>query len=1651
MKYKYLITSEVQARLDKDTFANDVYERLKKYSNSTSPLKASSLIANMLVSKIKNHSGLRFVWFQEIRQDLCVYVLRRVYRHDEYSKKLTDVTKQHWMARHGMSPDEKSELEEIYKDYFKCDKREPLPEEYREYEDKRAFDKHRDVVFYELPLWQDGMKKVSKEYWMKIQEALSEGILKSFKQYDVFMYHTMNNYTITYRFGNPNSIDKSDVYLLQIVKGKEPDFEELLERKYDCEDVRELQNFSSKCYPDYYTYDYEAWKDVEEDNMANLALSEEEITILQNAKFPFFVSGLAGSGKSTVLYYLYANIYKYMAQKHPNHNMLFMSYNDTLVDKARLSVKSILSYHSSNQEFDFKQYFENQDNLKHFNSCFVSFRDFLKNAFLNEESYERFSDEKYISYEKFRELYRSEYQHGKKLSPSIVWSVIHSFIKGRGLSAFTPLDYESDAMSRNDRTVTQEVYEEVYKIWKDWYKHYYENGEKWDDLDLVRYVLTNGDFQNVFHNYSVIFCDEAQDFTKLEIDLILSLSKHSEYNLSFNPKDQRIPIAFAGDPNQTISPTGFRWAGTKALFNKAFEDALNGYSELDDQELSINYRSQLGIVKFANSIQSIRYKYFDETSKERKLQKVREDPKDDNKDALKYTGFYFYDDNKELILSNLTNANVITAGDGEVGDLADFPDIKNENVKLKTAIGTKGLEYDAVMIFNFSSDPAIKSFQKIVNDEPFADESEKYEISHFFTKLYIAISRARYQLFIVDTKESYEMFWKYFTNHDLWETLMSRFVNDESKRKLIGHLTFGDIKTLPQRLSDSYDPEANGWQEFEKAKGDASVAGMKTAQSYFLEAGLTGLADMCDAYIFLYSHEYKKAGDKFVSLKQNDKIDMAITAYWKGECWADVMKMLSNDVNCSYYDSIRLLVAKYMCDNVSSQEFVQLLVDIIDAFQDAIASHRDDQFLWIKIFNKLNTSLISIEDVNISITLTHNLDVISKYALWYKKGFADLRAKLYFKRDEFKNLGITKDSDAFSDDGYKKAAVIWEQADLTENNKEYYKAKKMTSETTSDEIIWMDMLKEHDDIINRFGDFNKTPNINNDAAGIVFSCLLSKDFAKAVAYPYPKDQNTKWNRLYSQNPTRFFTDVVLEGFSLDKFYFLNDKIQKEETSLFDNKLPVSLFDMIFSLNELDSNNRPYWTYFTSSLKDVHGDRVLKYDINRDNILDSLSRVIKADDNYDKQKASCFLEMLFDENFNSKKADKYKSTVCHIFGHDVFFKEDFRRTTNRNLYFTSFSDLSNDEHDAIKNNVRRYAEHYIGGVKKLNSLNEKDVKSMMLAYEITTPYQGTSPDYLNICRMYRKWMKNEKMERLYSWMDKRYILNQLLDDYSLNKGSFSKFLNSILEKNYDLYALDSDFTKEDAAIFVAKVNNVEEKYAFERIFLSTKLIYTHRLRRDNLKPYCHVNDLMSRLTPEIDKAIQDVLADTKRIDEYRLKIIAYAWEALYDYTFVAEHYDALVKSPRLSRLTVLTEYLKKRALLHFSHLKSKLFSEKKKEYGIIMSKDYLPSVYPYIEERNSNKNDSKDIQTDKVKSSIASKSKEASSAGSESIKSQKGSSNKVRNEVVRNTATISSDPAKLQLLEVAKNLKNMGQSIDFIHQALPSLSIDEIASLWSSGD
>ena len=154
-----------------------------------------------------------------------------------------------------------------------------------------------------------------------------------------------------------------------------------------------------------------------------------------------------------------------------------------------------------------------------------------------------------------------------------------------------------------------------------------------------------------------------------------------------------------------------------------------------------------------------------------------------------------------------------------------------------------------------------------------------------------------------------------------------------------------------------------------------------------------------------------------------------------------------------------------------------------------------------------------------------------------------------------------------------------------------------------------------------------------------------------------------------------------------------------------------------------------------------------------------------------------------------------------------------------------------------------------------------------------------------------------------WMEQRQLLNHFADDNMLQKASYTKLAQDFQEKEYDMYAFADDLSKEDAAMFVAAANANTEEYSFDCTFITAKLIYKHHLKRDNLKPYCRVNDVMAKLTDAIDLAIDEVLSNKEHVDEYKIKILAYTWDALFEHPFAANHYDKLVDKKRLSRLRI----------------------------------------------------------------------------------------------------------------------------------------------------
>lgn len=390
--------------------------------------------------------------------------------------------------------------------------------------------------------------------------------------------------------------------------------------------ANDIARYSRRSYPDFIVCDFEIWKAMESDEKVNLAMSGEEEELLHSIIFPAFINGRAGSGKSTMLHYAFAYYCdRYLETlKHSDLSSeeleqirpLFLTYSDRLTEKARDTVCQILKSHA---QFRMPAPDEVENHML-VHGFFQTFQGFLLSCLPHDEI-DNFDRENYVSFHVFKQHY-PKISHKTKYSPEVCWHAIRTYIKGYHFinedQDYLSEDEYCEEISKKDKKIEDADFRRIYdSVWK-WYRNLCTENNLWDDQDLTRAVLrgiANGTITPNF--YATVFCDEAQDFTRIEFQLILHLSVWSQYSLPYGIES--LPFAFAGDPLQTLNPTGFSWTSFRANFYENIllpldpenSRGLRDPERLVLKELHQNYRSPAPIVKFTNVVHLWRYVLFD--------------------------------------------------------------------------------------------------------------------------------------------------------------------------------------------------------------------------------------------------------------------------------------------------------------------------------------------------------------------------------------------------------------------------------------------------------------------------------------------------------------------------------------------------------------------------------------------------------------------------------------------------------------------------------------------------------------------------------------------------------------------------------------------------------------------------------------------------------------------------------------------------------------------------------------------------------------------------------------------------------------------------------------------------------------------------------
>ena len=682
---------------------------------------------------------------------------------------------------------------------------------------------------------------------------------------------------------------------------------------------------SKRAYPSLVAYEADLWIHgiQETDEKANLALSKEEAEVLRSHEegYPLFINGRPGSGKSTVLQYLFAeHLYHHFVDNRLLELPIYLTYNRELLDIAKENVFRILisNAHKLTNSFIMSE----QQARDAVESSFMDFREYLSSLLPTDR---RFDEQKHLDFPEFRLRFETKFSKHpnhdvRKISAELAWHVIRTYIKGivAEENEYLEPDAFRELPSKPEKSITNATYDTVYNaIWLSWYKDLCQKDGYWDDQDLARTLLmfaANQSRDFFLARHPVIFCDEAQDFTRNELRLIFRLSLFSRRNLTPDVF-QRIPFAFAGDPFQTLNPTGFDWESTQTTFYQTIIAQLDKRQkptlDFNFKELSFNYRSVRSIVQLCNFIHLLRGVAF--SKKGLRPQKTWFD------EAANMP--VYFDIGSPVLQSKLREQQEIViivpcqAGE-ELGyvqndeflkTIALSQDEQQITRNVLSPMRAKGQEFSRVVIYKFG-EACWKDYTELLQllepDHVIPELSQEKIVpwEYFINRLYVAASRAQKRLFIADTTEGLNQFWKFFEKYDL-VAFVNKYQRTVQSSKSTTQFPWSVDDLVRIQLGDQssweqdHDDPAKLAEEFFKS-------GLRLKDTYKLRLAIqnynaVGKTDKeleCKGWLFEITKEYEKAGECFEQLGNREK---ALQLYWKAEAFHKIVlfgeKSLENE------------------------------------------------------------------------------------------------------------------------------------------------------------------------------------------------------------------------------------------------------------------------------------------------------------------------------------------------------------------------------------------------------------------------------------------------------------------------------------------------------------------------------------------------------------------------------------------------------------------------------------------------------------------------------------------------------------------------------------------------------------------------------------
>jgi len=434
-------------------------------------------------------------------------------------------------------------------------------------------------------------------------------------------------------------------------------------------------------------------------------------------------------------------------------------------------------------------------------------------------------------------------------------------------------------------------------------------------------------------------------------------------------------------------------------------------------------------------------------------------------------------------------------------------------------------------------------------------------LKYFINRLYVAASRAKNMLIIVDDDEGINFLWKNPQIQSI-DTLIEAYKNASKygwNTELINYVQEGTENIWAQ---DRDEPESLAKEFHQAGYAERDPYKLRLAEANYHRCGKESLAKLCRSERYEIEGKFREAGELYLKLNQKEK---ALENFWK----ATEFNIIAQSQE--FENTPEQRAAHFHFGDKSKEETEHFLEFLFEQVKGPAKL----KFVWDPLWQKFVNECLS---VGLALPKSNN--------------------KIYFLLKKLEDNGL-KPSDtaryaklAFQSEDYNYAIELWEKTVASPDSQQYFRAKSIT-EVYPNNLSWLHKLGDRDSIITEYCK-NIQIEIAVEYINIIYDALL-----KSKNYNMLCEFVIRYPRL----------EYLLKAFEFSKHLKHNDYMEEIGIILIQELVKEKKWHDISELiNDSSINEADFYTFTAILASEVAHSNTLEYaSVEQKNVIGALFR------------------------------------------------------------------------------------------------------------------------------------------------------------------------------------------------------------------------------------------------------------------------------------------------------------------------------------------------------------------------------------------------------------------------------------------------------------